>query len=68
MLISRFYITDNLNKWNYVLKISMILDRCIEEKFFLYDISELNLSQIQFFKDEDRRISIFNNFSVKVSN
>ena len=55
--MTRLCITDNLNKWHYILKYLIILDRCVEEKYFLFDIAELNLSHIESFKDEDGKNS-----------
>ena len=43
--------------WNYILKNLVILDRCVEEGLFLFDISELHLDFVQTFSDRDPKNS-----------
>ena len=49
--------SDNVNKWNYMIKNLIILDRCVEEKLFLYDIMELKINKIENYKDHEPKIS-----------
>jgi len=43
--------------WNYVLKNLIILDRCTDEKLFLWDISDVELNTAKHFKDKDPNIN-----------
>lgn len=59
-IVVKMQYSDSLKKWNYVIKNLIILDRCVEERYFLQDISELDLPHIKKYKDEDPSISILN--------
>jgi hypothetical protein len=49
--------SDNVNKWNYMIKNLIILDRCVEEKLFLYDIMEMKIYRVENYKDPEPKIS-----------
>ena len=49
--------SDSKDMWNYILKNLIILDRCVEEKLFLWEISDLTLESVEFFKDKDEKIN-----------
>ena len=49
--------SDSKDMWNYILKSLIILDRCVEEKLFLWEISDLTLESVEFFKDKDEKIN-----------
>lgn len=56
-ILVKMQYSDSLKKWNYIVKNLIILDRCIEDKFFLQDISELDFPHIKGYKDDDSAIS-----------
>jgi len=55
-ILVKMQYSDSLKKWNYVIKNLIILDRCIDEKYFLNDISELDFPHIKNYKDDDPSI------------
>ena len=57
LLVAKLQSSDSLTKWNYIIKNLIILDRCVEEKYFLFDIADLDLKHIKNYKDEDIRNS-----------
>ena len=52
-LVVKMQYSDSLRKWNYIVKNLIILDRCVEDKYFLQDISELDFAHIKNYKDDD---------------
>jgi len=52
-LMTKIECSDSLRKWNYVVKNLIILDRCVEEKYYLNDIGHLDLPHISSYKDEN---------------
>lgn len=58
-LMVKLQYSDSLKYWNYIIKNLIILDRCVEEKYFLYDLRELNFPHIENYKEEDSKFSIF---------
>lgn len=52
-LLVKMQYSDSLKKWNYIVKNLIILDRSVEERYFLNDISELDLPHIKNYKDEE---------------
>ncbi len=51
-LMAKLESSDSMKKWNYIVKNLIILDRTVEERYFLNDISMLDLPHICVFKDE----------------
>lgn len=58
-LIVKLQYSESLKKWNYIVKNLIILDRMVEEKYFLNDISELDFDHLKNYKDDDPIISFF---------
>lgn len=48
---------DSRNKWNYILKNLIVLDRTAEEGVFLRDIRDLKMEYIDNFTDKDQKNS-----------
>ena len=65
-IVVKMQYSDSLKKWNYIVKNLLILDRCVEEKYFLNDISELDLPHIKNYKDDDPAISKKKTFFDKI--
>lgn len=59
LIMAKLETSESLKKWNYIVKNLIILDRCVEEKYYLNDISSLNLPHIEFYKEIDNGSSIF---------
>lgn len=50
-IVSKLETSESKEKWNYLLKNLIIFDRCVEAKFFLHDIKNLNLPSIEIIND-----------------
>ena len=52
--------------WNYMIKNLIMLDRCVEEKLFLWEIADLQLDTVESFTDQDQKINtMLINFLIK---
>lgn len=49
--------SDSRNKWNYIIKNLIILDRAIDEGLFVYDIAKLKIDFVENFSDKDAKDS-----------
>ncbi len=49
--------SESNRKWNYMIKNLIILDRMVEEKLFLYEISDVTLENVENFTDENKSIN-----------
>jgi len=43
--------SESRNMWNYMIKNLIMLDRCVEEKLFLWEIADLQLDTVDSFTD-----------------
>ena len=50
--------SHSLKKWTYIIKNLIILDRCLEERYFLKDIAELHLRNIENYSEKDHKYGI----------
>lgn len=44
---SKLETSDSLNKWNYIVKNLVILDHCVDNRYYLTDIANLKLKKIE---------------------
>ena len=49
--------SESNTKWNYMIKNLIILDRMVEEKLFLNEISDVTLENVENFSDENKSIN-----------
>ena len=58
--------SESRNMWNYMIKNLIMLDRCVEEKLFLWEIADLQLDTVESFTDQDQKINtMLINFLIK---
>lgn len=58
-IIAKLQTSDSRHEWNYILKNLVLLDRCVEEGLFLYDVVELDLDFVKNFTDKNPKNSKF---------
>ena len=51
LIIAKIQSSDSRGKWNYLMKNLIILDRMIEQRVFVHQLSELELDNVENFKD-----------------
>ena len=61
-IIKKIQSSDSKNKWNYLVKNLLIIDRLIDERCFLKEIATSNLENIVNFIEEDKKFSKYNEF------
>ncbi|KRX00129.1 hypothetical protein PPERSA_10628 [Pseudocohnilembus persalinus] len=55
-LVTKLETSESKEKWNYLLKNLIILDRCVESRFFLMDIQQLFLPSVDHFQSNDNNV------------
>ena len=60
LIIAKIQSSDSRGKWNYLVKNMIILDRMIEQKIFVHQVSELELDNVENFKDLKSKNNIMN--------
>jgi len=58
VIIAKLQSSDSRGYWNYLVKNLVILDRMLDDKRFVHDVSELELDYVENFKDSKTKMRI----------
>ena len=51
--------SESRGKWNYLIKNLILIDRMLEERYFVREISEIEIDYVENFTDPTSKIKIF---------